>query len=134
MMKFAGRKSTYARFNDVWRFDEYDRPYLSLKHKLDKHAPTERYSAVNTQNDSTLELRFFRGTMNPDGVMSALDLTQAIYDYTRNLRISDVNMGALKWEWFADYVRDNNGLYPSLYKRIDKVQAVNLNKKEQLNA
>lgn len=134
MMKFGGRKSSYARFNDVWRFDEYDRPIFSLKHKLDRHAPTERYSAVNTQNEHTLELRFFRGTMNPDGVLSALDLTQAIADYTRELRFSDVQMGALSWEWFADYVTANNGLYPSLYKRMDKVQSVNINKREMLNA
>ena len=134
MMKFGGRKSRYARFNDVWRFDEYDRPVFSLKHKLDKHAPTERYSAVNTQNEHTLELRFFRGTMNPDGVLSALDLTQAIADYTRDLRFSDVQMGALSWEWFADYVTANNGLYPSLYSRMDKVQSVNINKHEMLNA
>lgn len=134
MMKFGGRKSTYARFNDVWRFDEYDRPIFSIKHKLDINAPTERYSAVNTQNRDTLELRFFRGTMNPDGVLSALDLTQAIADYTRELRFSDVQLGALSWAWFADYVTANNGLYPSLYKRMDKVQQVNINKREMLNA
>lgn len=134
MMKFAGRKTQYARFNDVWRFDEYDRPYLSLKHKLDPHAPTERYSAVNTQNRDTLELRFFRGTMNPKGVLSALDLTQAIFDYTKNLRISDVNMGALSWEWFCDYVDTNNGLYPDLYERIYRVKDVNISKPIKMNA
>ena len=134
MMKFGGRKSSYARFNDVWRFDEYDRPIFSIKHKLDKHAPTERYSAVNTQNEHTLELRFFRGTMNYDGVLSALDLTQAMVEYTRELRFSDVQMGALSWEWFSDYVTTNNGLYPSLYKRIDKVQQVNINKHEMIEA
>lgn len=134
MMKFGGRKSSYARFNDVWRFDEYDRPVFSLKHKLDMRAPSERYSAVNTQNEHTLELRFFRGTMNPDGVLSALDLTQAMVEYTRDLRFSDVQMGALSWEWFVDYVATNNGLYPSLYKRIDKVQQVNINQRTMLNA
>lgn len=134
MMKFGGRKSSYARFNDVWRFDEYDRPIFSLKHKLDINAPTERYSAVNTQNRDTLELRFFRGTMNPDGVLSALDLTQAMVEYTRDLHVSDVQMGALSWEWFADYVTANNGLYPSLYSRMDKVQSVNINKPITLGA
>lgn len=134
MMKFAGRKSTYARFNDVWRFDEYDRPYFSLAHKLDPLAPTERYSAVNTQNRDTIELRFFRGTMNPSGVLSALDLTQAGVEYTRDLRLSDVKLGALSWDWFVDYVQANNGLYPDLYSRIGKVQQVDINKKTILHA
>ena len=134
MMKFGGRKSSYARFNDVWKFDEYDRPIFSLKHKLDKHAPTERYSAVNTQNEHTLELRFFRGTMNPSGVLSALDLTQAIAEYTRDLRVSDVRMGALSWDWFADYVEANNGLYPDLYGRMAKVKDVDIKNPVKLEA
>jgi hypothetical protein len=134
MMKFAGRKSSYARFNDVWRFDEYDRPYFSLAHKLDPNAPTERYSAVNTQNRDTIELRFFRGTMNPSGVLSALDLAHAGVEYTRNLRLSDVKLGALQWDWFCDYVEANNGIYPDLYNRIGKVQSVDINKPVKLEA
>jgi len=130
MMKFAGRKSRFARFNDVYTFDEYDRPVFSLKHKTGnphRHS-SERYSAVNTQNDHTIELRFFRGTMNTSGVLSALDLAQAMVEYTRELRLDDVKLGALSWEWFADYVVSNNGLYPDLYSRLDKIQSVDISK------
>lgn len=134
MMKFAGRKSDYARFNDCYSFDEYDRPVFSLKHKLDRRSHTERYTAVNTQNQDTLELRFFRGTMNSKGVLATLDLAHAMVEYTRNLRLDDVKMGALKWEWFVDYVQDNNGLYPDLYNRIPKVAGTVINDKTELNA
>ena len=132
MMKFAGRKSRFARFNDVYTFDEYDRPVFSLKHKTgnpNRHS-SERYSAVNTQNEHTIELRFFRGTMNTSGVLSALDLAQAMVEYTRELRLDDVKLGALSWDWFADYVASNNGLYPDLYSRLDKIQSVDINKRE----
>jgi hypothetical protein len=130
MMKFAGRKSRFARFNDVYTFDEYDRPVFSLKHKTGSpHSyASERYSAVNTQNKDTIELRFFRGTMNTSGVLSALDLAQAMVEYTRELRLDDVKLGALSWDWFADYVVSNNGLYPDLYSRLDKIQSVDINK------
>lgn len=136
MMKFAGRKSRFARFNDVYTFDEYDKPVLSFKHKVGnpRNSSSERYSAVNTQNQHTIELRFFRGTMNKTGVLSALDLATAMVEYTRELRVSDVRMGALSWDWFCDYVRDNNGLYPSLYSRLDKISAVNINKPVRLEA
>jgi len=134
MMKFAGRKSDYARFNDCYSFDEYDKPVFSLKHKLDRRANTERYTAVNTLNRDTLELRFFRGTMNSKGVLATLDLAHAMVEYTRNLRLDDVKMGALKWEWFVDYVQDNNGLYPDLYNRIPKVAGTLINDKTELNA
>ena len=130
MMKFAGRKSRFARFNDVYTFDEYDRPVFSIKHKVGhpNRFMSERYSAVNTQNEHTIELRFFRGTMNTSGVLSALDLAQAMVEYTRELRLDDVKLGALSWQWFADYVVSNNGLYPDLYSRLDKIQSVDINK------
>ena len=136
MMKFAGRKSRFARFNDVYTFDEYDRPVFSLKHKVGNPSfnHTERYSAVNTQNPNTIELRFFRGTMKPSGVLSALDLAEAMVEYTRELRLDDVKLGALSWEWFADYVVSNNGLYPDLYCRLDKIQSVDINNKIIANA
>lgn len=132
MMKFAGRKTDYARFNDVYKFDEYDKPVMSFKHKVGnpQRNSTERYSAVNTQNRDTLELRFFRGTMNPSGVLSALDLTQAVVEYTRELRLDDVKLGALTWDWFADYVRDNNGLYPDLYSRLPKIASVSITNRQ----
>ena len=136
MMKFAGRKSRFARFNDVYTFDEYDRPVFSIKHKVGNpdRNNTERYSAVNTQNKNTIELRFFRGTMNTSSVLSALDLAQAMVEYTRELRLDDVKLGALSWEWFADYVVSNNGLYPDLYCRLDKIQSVDINNKIIANA
>ena len=136
MMKFAGRKTRFARFNDVYTFDEYDRPVFSIKHKVGspEQYSSERYSAVNTQNLNTIELRFFRGTMNTSGVLSALDLAQAMVEYTRELRLDDVKLGALSWEWFADYVRSNNGLYPDLYTRLDKIQSVDIHNKIVANA
>jgi len=133
MMKFAGRKTRFARFNDVYTFDEYDRPVFSLKHKLENYGG-ERYSAVNTNNRDTLELRFFRGTMNPSGVLSALDLVQASVEYTRHLTLSDVKIGALSWTWFYDYVEQNNGLYPDLYQRMAKVASVDVKQPERINA
>lgn len=136
MMKFAGRKTRFARFNDVYTFDEYDRPVFSIKHKVGNpdRNHTERYSAVNTQNPNTIELRFFRGTMNTSSVLSALDLAQAMVEYTRELRLDDVKLGALSWDWFADYVVSNNGLYPDLYSRLDKIQSVDINNKIIANA
>ena len=133
MMKFAGRKSDYAKFNDVWQYDEYDRPYFSVKHKLNG-SHTERYSAVNTQNEHTLELRFFRGTTKPSGVLSAIELAHASIEYTRDMTLADVKLGMLKWDWFYDYVETNNGFYPNLYERMSKVSHISLKNIEMINA
>ncbi len=137
MSKLGGRKgSRYASFSDVYKQDEYGIPRLSLKHKYHPslfHA-NERYSAVNTNNDHTLELRFFRGNMKREGIMSALELAHAATEYTRDLTVSDVKLGMLNWEWFADWVANNNGLYPNLYIRMARVPSVNLDNRPVINA
>lgn len=135
MMKLAGRKnSRYAQFSDVYQPDEWGIPRFNLRNKIHGKHYTERYSAVNTQNDYTLELRFFRGTMAKAGIMSALELTHAATEYTRNLSLADVKLGMLTWEWFASWVESNNGLYPNLYLKMSKVPSVSLERRELLNA
>lgn len=134
MMKFAGRKSDYAKFNDCYTYNEFDRPVFSLAHKMNRRAFTERYSAVNTQNEDTLEMRFFRGTMRREGILSALDLAHASVEYTRHLTVSDVRLGAYDWEWFNDWVADRNGIYPDLYQRLPKIAGVNLKNKQLIEA
>ena len=137
MIKFAGRSSDYAKFSDCWKFDEYAQPYLSFKDKIMSGRNTERYSAVNTQNRDTLELRFFRGTMRKSGVMSAIELAHASVEYTRHLTVSDIRYGAYNWTWFADWVRDQNimfGIYSDLLARMAKCPTVNINKIEVIEA
>jgi hypothetical protein len=135
MMKLAGRKnSRFARFDDVYKPDEWGLPHFSLQEKIHRGYRTERYGAVNTNNDYTLELRFFRGNMKREGVMTALELCHASVEYTRDLSVSDVKLGMLKWEWFYDWVSANNGLYPNLYLRMSKVPSVSLDSKPLINA
>ena len=135
MMKLAGRKnSRFARFDDVYTNDEWGIPQFNLRDKVHGVGRTERYSAVNTNNDYTLELRFFRGNMKREGVMTALELCHASVEYTRDLSVSDVKLGMLKWEWFYDWVSANNGLYPNLYLRMSKVPSVSLDSKPLINA
>ena len=135
MMKLAGRKnSRYARFDDVYKPDEWGIPQFNLRDKVHAGSFTERMSAVNTNNDYTLELRFFRGNMKREGIMTALELSHASVEYTRNMSVSDVKLGMLKWEWFADWVATNNGIYPNLYLRMSKVPSVSLSTPTLINA
>lgn len=135
MMKLAGRKnSRFAKFDDVYKPDEWGIPQFTLYDKIHNVHRTERYAAVNTGNDYTLELRFFRGNMKREGVMTALELCHASAEYTRDLSVSDVKLGMLKWEWFADWVSANNGRYPNLYLRMSKVPSVSLDNKPLINA
>lgn len=146
MKRFAGRDcGKYATFTDVWKFNEDNKPYMSFADKvaydLDKIRlyggvvnDTERMSAVNTRNLHTIELRFFRGTTKPKGVLATIELAHAMVEYTRNLTLSDVKLGMLDWEWFVDYIQVNNGLYPNAYARIPELDKIVLDKPELINA
>jgi hypothetical protein len=139
MKRFAGRDcGKYATFTDVWKYNEDNVPYMSFadKVKQDRYGynRTERMSAVNTINEQTIELRFFRGTTQPKGVLATIELAHAMVEYTRDLTLSDVKLGMLEWEWFADYIQVNNGLYPNAYDRLPKLSKVDINRPELINA
>ena len=93
----------------------------TFAHKLDMNRSSDRYSAVNTNNHHTLEMRIFRGTVNGDTVQAHLDLAHASVEYTRHLNSSAVIAGALLAENFITYIELNQELYPNLYNRIAKL-------------
>jgi hypothetical protein len=93
----------------------------TFKHKLDSNRNSDRYSAVNTLNAHTLEMRIFRGTVNTDTVKAQLDLAHASVEYTRTLSVYDIRNGALTADNFMWYIFNNVELYPELNARIDKV-------------
>lgn len=127
----AGRDSSrWAKFDDILqgqygRIDEEgNREWITKRsfiNKIENGRQTDRYSAVNTTNRETLELRIFRGTINKDTIKAHVDLAHASVEYTRGLSVRQVRDGALDFEQFYDYVLENNALYPELLARISKV-------------
>jgi hypothetical protein len=134
----AGRSSDqWAKFTDInvrdyvrnadgtIMRDEWDcgivKQTRQFKHKLQSDRHSDRYSAVNTNNRETLEMRIFRGSVNGDTIKSQLDLAHASVEYTRNLTVQDVREGALSADNFMWYVFQNEALYPELSSRIDKL-------------
>ena len=129
----AGREASHwAKFDDVVRAErEYDaygssmgyKQWRSYKHKLEHHNNnrSDRYSAVNTLNRHTLEMRIFRGSVNGRNVKAALDLAHASVEYTRELRVPDVWADALVAENFMEYIRLNAELYPELNERMNRL-------------
>jgi hypothetical protein len=134
MAKLGGRKSNdYADWSDVWQKNDYGVPHRSYAKKV-KGTYSSRHSAVNTTNEHTIELRFFRGTMNKSSILAHLDLAHACVEYTRDLRSRDVIDGMLKWDMFMLWVEENNGIYPDLYVKGSKASGVNLNNRESQQA
>ena len=140
--RLAGREeSRWATFSDIMRnevvYDEWggyavdehgNYQYTTKRDIVSKLQGynTERYSAVNTRNRETLEIRIFKGTVNTNTIKSHIDLAHASVEYTRSLTVRDVREGALAWIKFADYILAHADLYPELYERVNRLVLPNL--------
>ena len=116
----------YARDSEGCRIVDVHNDYIinikrSFKNKLDDNRRSDRYSAVNTLNRETLELRIFRGTVNGNTIKAHLDLAHASVEYTRVMSVPQVRDGALSPSNFVAYIKANEALYPELVARLAKV-------------
>lgn len=127
----AGRSSSrWASFHDidreVWDYDadgnrRGTKNSRRIRNKITHGYGSERYSAVNTKNAHTLEMRIFRGSVNSNVIKAHLDLAHASVEYTRVMSVSQVRDGALSPDNFIAYIKDNATLYPELVARLAKV-------------
>jgi hypothetical protein len=113
MIKLAGRESRqWASFDDLNEFKG-----ILNRAKGSRHYG--RYEALNFGNYETIELRFFRGSLAPRRVYSALELTEGACEYTRNLTSQDVKEGALDFSEFVKWLQRNPEKYPNLLSLIN---------------
>lgn len=61
----------------------------------------DRYIAVNVRNDSTVEVRIFRGTLNPSTVLACLELVSNLATYARDHELEDCL--AVTWDELVHY-------------------------------
>lgn len=90
---------------------EYTDDVLMYKAKK-KRGNGKRYLAVNLQNDKSVEIRIFRGTLNDSSFFKNIEFVQALYDYTKSISDKDINLQS-----FLTFIKDNNE-YPYLRKFI----------------
>jgi hypothetical protein len=90
---------------------EYTQETLMYKAKK-KRGNSKRYLAVNLQNDNSVEVRIFRGTLNDSSFFKNIEFVQALYDYTKSIPDSDMSLKS-----FLTFIKDNNE-YPYLRKFI----------------
>ena len=103
--RISGRSNNqYATFSDKGNL------VRKVKHGYQLNG---RYSAINTENDDTIEIRVFKGSLRKERVLSALEFVHASVEYTRDIKITSKNH-ALSWLKFTGYVASHADLYPNL--------------------
>lgn len=90
---------------------EYTDDVLMYKAKK-KRGNSKRYLAVNLQNDKSVEIRIFRGTLNDSSFFKNIEFVQATFDYTKSISETDMSLQS-----FFNFLKDNNE-YPYLRKFI----------------
>ena len=125
----AGRNSSrWAKFDDVeqstWTdMDEWGnrnyKTWRSFREKIQYGRRSDRYSAVNTQNAHTLEMRIFKGSLKTSRIKAMISLAHASVEFTRNLTVQDVMAGALNSDTFMTYIDANASMYPDLVALLD---------------
>ena len=117
----AGRSSSH------WaKFDDNIDPTTgakSFKHKFERGG-SDRYSAVNTNNRQTLEMRIFRGSLNTRFIKSCIDLAHASVEFTRVMSVPEVREHKLDCINLIQYIRERAELYPSLNQRLNAMSNV----------
>jgi len=105
VQRIAGRSSSgYASFSDKGRL------VPKVKQGLSERG---HFSAVNTENYATLEIRVFKGSLRKERILSALEFVTASVEYTRDLKVTGSN-SALSWLRFTGYVSSQSEKYPNL--------------------
>lgn len=73
----------------------------------------DRYEAVNTTGDNTIEFRIFRGTLDPGGFIRNVEFVEAVLAFTRPAETGLTNIGKLGA--FLNFVEKSRKSYPALY-------------------
>jgi hypothetical protein len=66
-----------------------------------KGGNSKRYVAINLQNDKTVELRIFRGTLNHMSFMKNIEFAYALFNFTRDCK--DISLQS-----FKEYINQSN--------------------------
>ena len=103
--RISGRSSDrYASFGDKGQL---------VRKVKSGYQENGRFSAINTENDDTIEIRVFKGSLRKERVLSAIEFVHASVEYTRDIKVTSKNH-ALSWLKFTGYVATNAELYPNL--------------------
>lgn len=110
--RLAGRSSSYATFSDKGR----------VIPKIKFGQQRGRYAAVNVENDKTLEVRVFKGSLKKERVLAQLEFVHSAVEYTRNLEIVPKD-NPFSWVRYVGYVASQSNKYPNLFALMNKLFA-----------
>lgn len=80
----------------------------------------DRYVAVNLQNQRTVEVRMFRGSLRPERLVANVELLHALVTYTRDMTVRQAFDGGLRFPKFLAHISASPTTYPNLIALITR--------------
>jgi len=103
----AGRsRSTYAQW-DEHEATQMLRYAKGLRPGNQRQANNDRYVALNLQPRHTLELRFFKGTLNPKTIQARLEGVHAVAEYAVTQMFNIKIRESHDWDRFRQFTKQN---------------------------
>ena len=97
------------RYLDQW---SKATPYAGALRRAVKSRSGDRYRAVNLNNHATVEFRLFAGTNDYADIIGSIEYVTALIEYTRDLLVSDITIGALLADSFMAWLDSEAENYP----------------------
>lgn len=103
--------SSYA----TWAEEETNNVRHRTKDVVKGTVHSARYTAINTGNFETIELRYFKGNILKEAVLKNVEFVDCVYNYTKQLTVSDIWRKGYSWDYFIEYLVENKKRYENLY-------------------
>ena len=81
--------------------------------KTKSNGKRNRYSAVNLNNHSTVEIRIFKGSLKKTSFRKNIEFCHALYAYTK-----DISIQAVSVQGFIEFVNQGRKVYKNLFEFI----------------
>lgn len=91
----------------------------------------DRYLAINLQNASTIELRMFKGSLKIERILSAIEFSHAVVQYSRDIRSGNHASTMLRPEEFTSWIRKQNS-YSNLVKFLPEFEITPINNDNEM--
>lgn len=79
-----------------------------------------RYEQINLQNENTVEVRRFRGTLNYTSFMACIELVDAVRKYTKTTSYKDMRNVEFTEQTFIGWVFKFRNAYPNLVQKLQQ--------------
>ena len=96
-----------------WASCQDSKRNLIYKARYKSYGEEGKYQAIRLERRDTVEVRVFRGTLNPQSFWKNIEFCKALYDFTKYSKVHDINEIG-----FRGFLKTKRKMFPNLYNYL----------------